>query len=189
MAEVSSAKKSLRNLKGRESSKKGAAALSPTQNALCERKGGAWKVHAKATIDEFSISFKDVGKTLWMCTCINWATNSMVNDSGYSPAQWVLGRGLKLPYDLLSQSSKLSLHSRVVEDKSFAERIAMMSAAQRSAIALKYSKSLSHAITARSRVIKLFLRRHDFGSEIKCSTGEELENRWQHGHLFGMDRQ
>ena len=34
-----------------------AAVKSPTQNAACERAGGAWKFHARALIDEVNIRF------------------------------------------------------------------------------------------------------------------------------------
>ena len=43
-------------------------------------------------------------------------SNSAIDDSGYSPAQWVLGRGLRLPYTLLGQTGRLSLHERVKKD-------------------------------------------------------------------------
>ena len=33
-----------------------AAALAPTQNAVCERHGGIWKTHAKAFILEFRLN-------------------------------------------------------------------------------------------------------------------------------------
>eukprot|EP00974_Lingulodinium_polyedra_P046123 4421330-Lingulodinium_polyedra.AAC.1 len=35
-----------------------AAAYNPTQNAVCERHGGAWKAHAKALALEFYLSFQ-----------------------------------------------------------------------------------------------------------------------------------
>ena len=130
---------------------KGTAALSPTQNVMCERKGGSWKIHAKALIDECSISFNSDHKKTWLCVAVSWAVNNAINESGYSPSQWVLGRGIRLPYDMLTPGAKLSLHCKHTTDKSFSERIAMIAAAQRSTAALRYSKSLSHAITARSR--------------------------------------
>ena len=83
---------------------------------------------------------------------VNWAVNSSINSSGYSPAQWVLGRGMKLPYNLLDQSGRLSLHERVTSEPEFAERISLMSAAQRSVVALRYNRTLSRAILARSRI-------------------------------------
>ena len=114
------------------------AAVAPTQNAMCERAGGAWKCAARALIDEFNLDFRSEEKITWMCAVNNWAANSRVNDTGYSPSQWVLGRGVKLPYNTLSNSSRLSLHTRHTADNNFAERVAMMSAAQRAHLAMRY---------------------------------------------------
>ena len=127
------------------------AAVAPTQNAVCERAGGAWKCAARALIDEFSLDFRREDRIVWLCAVNNWAANSAENGTGYSPSQWVLGRGIRLPYNMLSNSSRLSLHTRHTADKRFAERVAMMSSAQRAHIAMRYSKSISHAITARHR--------------------------------------
>ena len=86
-----------------------------------------------------------------MVTVINWALNSAIDESGYSPSQWVLGRGIKLPYQLMSERARLSLHSRTTTDRSFRERIAMLAASQRSMVALQYSTAISKAMVSRSR--------------------------------------
>ena len=126
-----------------------AAPFSPTQNAQAERAGGAWKLHAKALCDEFSLDFRS--HIPWLCMSINWAVNNALNEDGHSPAQWVTGQGLRLPYNMLSEASKLALQSRHANDRSFAQRVAMLAAAQRSIIALRYSRALSRALVARSR--------------------------------------
>ena len=82
---------------------------------------------------------------------VNWAVNNSLNDDGYSPAQWVTGQGLRLPYDMLSDASRLALQSRHANDRTFAQRVAMLAAAQKSVIALRYSRALSRALAARSR--------------------------------------
>ena len=148
-----------------------AAAISPTQNAVCERAGGAWKFHARALIGEFNIRFTmaDSARMVWMVTVINWAMNSAVDESGYSPSQWVLGRGIKLPYQLMSERSRLSLHSRATTDRSFRDRIAMLAASQQSMmVALQYSTAISKAMVARSWA--------DSGqpSALKFSIGDEV---------------
>ena len=104
-------------------------------NAVCERHGWIWKTHARRMQDEFSVKF--VPEQLHGVT---WR-NSAIDDSGYSPAQWVLGRGLRLPYTLLDQTGRLFLHERVTRDRAFSERIAMMSAAQRSITSLRYDRA------------------------------------------------
>ena len=85
----------------------------------------------------------------WLCAAVCWAMNSQVNESGYSPAQWVLGQGLRLPESL--QSGNLALASRLEEDPQFAQRIAIQAAAQKSIVGLRYSRALSRAFLARSR--------------------------------------
>ena len=129
------------------------AAITPQQNAVCERHGGIWKTHARRLLDEFSVKFvlEQLHRVTWLTTAVTWACNSALDDSGYSPAQWVLGRGLRLPYTLLDQTRRLSLHERVTRDRAFSERIAMMSAAQRSITSLRYDRALSRAVLARSR--------------------------------------
>ena len=127
------------------------AAATPQQNATTERHGGLWKAHARKLIDQFSIRFDNPRKVIWMIASVTWAMNSSINESGYSPSQWVLGRGLRLPYCLLDQAGRLSLHERVVSDKPFSERIGMMQMAAQSVANLRHNQTLSRAILARSR--------------------------------------
>ena len=85
------------------------AAYSPTQNARVERHGGRWKDIAKALIMEFSISWKGCRwRISWLIAYVNNAVNMTISESGYSPSQWVLGRGLKLPCTMLSSSGRLA---------------------------------------------------------------------------------
>ena len=79
-------------------------------------------------------------RVTWLTAAVTWACNSAIDDSGYSPAQWVLGRGLRLPKTLLDQTVRLSLHE-----------LTMMSAAQRSITSLRYDRALSRAVLARSQ--------------------------------------
>ena len=129
------------------------AAITPQQNAFCERQGGIWKTHARRLLDEFSVKFvpAQLHRVSWLTAAVTWACNSAIDDSGYSSAQCVLGRGLRLPYTLLDQTGRLSLHERVTRDRAFSERIAMMSAAQRSITSLRCDRALSRAVLARSR--------------------------------------
>ena len=62
------------------------AAVSPAQNAPCERAGGAWKFYAKRLVDQFSVKWSHPSKKLWFCTIMNWATNSSVDNTGHSPS-------------------------------------------------------------------------------------------------------
>ena len=72
-----------------------AAAVSPTQNASCERAGGARKYRH----DVWWTSFRSSGtilRQLWLCAVLNWSANTAIGNSGHSPSQWVLGRSLRL---------------------------------------------------------------------------------------------
>ena len=112
-----------------------------------------WKTHARRLLDEFSVKFvpEQLHRVTWLTAAVTWACNSAIDDSGYSPAQWFLGQGLRLPYTLLDQTGRLSLHERVTRDRAISERIAMMSATQRSISSLRYDRALSRAVLARSR--------------------------------------
>ena len=147
------------------------AAITPQQNTVCERHGGIWKTHARRLLDEFSVKF--VPEQLHRVT---WACNSAIDDSGYSPAQWVLGRGLRLPYTLLDQTERLSLQERVTRDGAFSERIAMMSAAQRSITSLRYDRALSRAQCLPDHEHTVQTQLDSFSrSETLCTTGEATE--------------
>ena len=127
------------------------AGLAPTQNATCERRGGNWKLVARAVIDEHSIRFSDRRRLHWLICSVNWAVNSQVNDSGYSPAQWALGRGIRLPYNMLSAGGRMSFLDRISDEPSFADRLAMMASAQRAALGLRSSQALARAWHSRAR--------------------------------------
>ena len=128
-----------------------AAAVSPTQNAPCERAGGASKYHARRLVDQFSIKWKDSSTKLWLGAVLNWSTNTATGDSGHSPSQWVLGRSLRLPLQLFSHSSQLACHQRHRDDFSYRRHVAMLAEAQRSIISTKYNKALNRAFLSRAR--------------------------------------
>ena len=102
------------------------AAITPQQNAVCERHGGIWKTHARRLLDEFSVKFvpEQLHRVTWLTAAVTWACNSAIDDSGYSPAQWVLGRGLRLPYTLLDQTGETfcTNESREIEQSRNASR-------------------------------------------------------------------
>ena len=119
------------------------------------------------------------------CRC-HLACNSATDDSGYSPAQWILGRGLRLPDTLLDQTGRLSLHERVTRDRTFSERIAMVSAAHRSITSLRYGRALSRAVLAVldpmvRTLLDIFSR-----SETLCITGEATARQNVNGLHTGM---
>ena len=78
------------------------AAEAPWQNGLVERAGGVWKAAAKKAIaDVGAEGFVEMRR---LAAMVNWAKNSRINASGFSPAQWVLGRGYRLPMECLGRA-------------------------------------------------------------------------------------
>ncbi len=122
----------------------------PTLSAPIERAGGAWKYVAKAVIDQTNLVYDKPWKAKWLCITVTWARNSEPDESGYSPAHWVLGCGLKIPYDALSPASRLAVMSRA-GDKDFALRLNMMQQAMRASRALRLSRGLHESLSKRSR--------------------------------------
>ena len=128
-----------------------AAAVSPTQHAPCERAGGAWKYSARRLVDQFSIKWNDSSTKLWLCAVLKLSSNTAIGDSGHSPSQWVLGRSLRLPFQLISRSSQLASHQRHRDEFACQRRVAMLAEAQRSIISTMYNKALSRAFLSRAR--------------------------------------
>ena len=92
------------------------AVEAPWQNGMCERAGGEWKVLWKASTTEADIETElEVTAAAVMIT---WAKNQRINESGFSPAQLVLGRSQTLPWSLLSERgrSQIAAHDAVDND-------------------------------------------------------------------------
>ena len=60
------------------------AAMTPQQNAVCERHGGIWKTHARRLLDEFSVKFvpEQLHRVTWLTVSFTWACKSASDDSG-----------------------------------------------------------------------------------------------------------
>ena len=107
------------------------ASEAPWQNGLVERNGGIWKAAARKPI-------KDVGARVFvemrrLASMVNWAKNARINSSGYLRAQWVIGRGYKLPWSLLDEKQSGELASLELPDHSpeFGRRMSWLWAARR----------------------------------------------------------
>ena len=83
---------------------------------------------------------------------VNWAKNSRINASGYSPSQWVLGRNMRLPWSLLDRAGQLAEHQKALEHPDFSRRLGMRTAARRAFEVLDTSQRLRRAWLGRSRV-------------------------------------
>ncbi len=76
-----------------------AAKASPWQLGMIERAGGSWKSMFRRVV--WSLQLSGLEDILLATAAINQARNSLARRSGFSPQQWVLGRSLRLPADLM----------------------------------------------------------------------------------------
>ena len=81
---------------------------------------------------------------------VNWARNARINLSGYSPAQWVSGRGYKLPWSLLDEKRSGELAPLELPDHSpeFGRRMSWLCAARRAFETMDTSHRLRRALSA-----------------------------------------
>ena len=82
---------------------------------LVERNCGIWKAAARKAIKDVGVrGFVEIRRL----SMANWAKNGHINSSGYSRAQWVIGRGYKLPWWLLDEKQSGELASLELPDHS-----------------------------------------------------------------------
>ena len=74
-----------------------------------ERQGARWKELAARAIDHSPVKVEDEMRTLRIMA--RGAKNSLRRRTGLSPAQWALGRDLKMPADLVDDAAHYSAHS------------------------------------------------------------------------------
>ena len=82
-----------------------------------------------------------------LASMANWAKNARNNSSGYSPAQWVCGRGYKLPWSILNEKQSGELASLELPDHSpeFGRRMSWLWAARRAFETMDISHRLRRA--------------------------------------------
>ena len=78
-----------------------AAKAAPWQIGQVERHGGLWKETFRKLCWDQQISSYD--EVLWATSATNQAKNSLVRKAGFSPAQWVLGKDVRLPASLADE--------------------------------------------------------------------------------------
>ena len=79
---------------------------------------------ARCVIEDMDLRWKSQPMLEWyLCASINWSRNQTINESGYSLSQWVLGRGLKLPADLLSPMGRLDTAIKAHDQPRFMFRL------------------------------------------------------------------
>ena len=132
--------------------------VSPTQNAPCERAGGAWKYRARRLVDQFSIKWNEFfDKTVALCSLelvnehSNWRQRTQLETVVHSPSQVSGCLVLSASCQLLSRASQLASHQRHRDDFAYQRRLAMLAEAQRSIVSTRYNKALSRAFLSRAR--------------------------------------
>ena len=123
---------------------------------------------ARLLVDLFSIKWNGSSTKLWLCAVLNWSTNTAIGDSGHSPSQWVFGRSLRLPFQLLSRASQLVSHQRHRDDFACQRRVAVLAEAQRSIISTRYNKALSRAFLSRARSA------NNSPSQVRFAVGDQV---------------
>ena len=131
-----------------------AAVEAPWQNSPAERGGGAFKAILRAVVSEHQLVGAAALRHAAAVVC--WARNSHIDETGYSPSQWVLGRSLRLPWNLLgkggSDVASMSIQETdAVGDFNFARRVALLRTAQLANVRLSYSARLRRALLAGER--------------------------------------
>ena len=88
-----------------------------------------------------------------LATLTNWAKNARVGATGYSPSRWVLGRGIRMPWQVLDEGSSARLASNSYAVEGFSRRMRILSAARAAFEAMDSSETIRRAMQARSRTI------------------------------------
>ena len=128
----------------------------------------------------------DSSTKLWLCAVLNWSTNTAIGDSGHSPSQWVLGRSLRLPFQLLSRASQLASHQRHRDDFAYQRRVAMLAEAQRDRSSAPGTIRLSVVPSCPVPEVPTMLRRRFvLQSEIRSCIGMETTSERVSGQCVG----
>ena len=120
-----------------------AGVQAPWQNGLCERHGGAWKLAFRHVVKANQVQGLLAVKSATVM--VNWAKNSRVTASGYSPSQWVLGRAMRLPWSLLDRAGQLAEQQRALDHPDFSQRLGILTAARWAFEVLDTSQKLRRA--------------------------------------------
>ena len=124
----------------------------PWQNGVAERAGGVFKAVLAGVCKEHSVVTDEEFDTAVAVT--TEMRNADMNDSGFSPDQWVLGKARRVPGDLLGAGGVMqALPSHSSHLPGFHERVAMMETARRAITKVHFSKRLRAAELGRARTV------------------------------------
>ena len=130
-----------------------AAVEAPWQNGIAERTGGLLKTIFHTVVKATSAVAKhDLQSAL--AESLD-AYNRDVDETGFSPSQWVIGRQPRSQGDVLGGtfSSRLAEHGLMEHEEGFARRIAMREVARVAMTKLHFSRGIRRAELARPRVL------------------------------------
>ena len=124
------------------------ASEAPWQNGQVERNGGTWKAAARKSIkDVGGTRIRGNAKTRLHGELGKERSNQLVWILAHSPAQWVVGRGYKLPWSLLDETQSGELASLELPDHSpeFGRRMSWLWAPRRAFETMDTSHRLRRA--------------------------------------------
>ena len=124
---------------------------SPWMNGLAERAGGSLKVIVGALTKQFSCQGRHEMQSAVAAACD--ACNQDIGHTGYSPAQYVLGKAPRTSEEIIPQDlrTRLASHSLLENTPSLARQAALKEAARIAMIRMRYSQSLRRAEFTRAR--------------------------------------
>eukprot|EP00435_Cladocopium_sp_Y103_P040843 s1261_g11.t1 len=90
------------------------ARASPWQIGQVERHGAIWKDSFHKLV--YSEQVTGLEEVQWATTATNQAKNSLSRKSGFSPAQWVIGRDIRLPASLADEGEISRIGAQAIAD-------------------------------------------------------------------------
>ena len=129
-----------------------AAKASPWHIASVERHGGTWKTIWRKLVWSQQIAGKS--DVLQAVAEVNKAKNSLARRSGFSPEQWVLGRSVRLPADLMDESEVARIGAQaaaLTPTTRFHRQVQLRTAAREACIRASNSEALRRAELRRVR--------------------------------------
>ena len=90
------------------------ARASPWQIGQVERHGSLWKDSFHKLV--YSEQVMGLEEVLWATSSTNQAKNSLCRKNGFSPAQWVIGRDIRLPASLADDAEVSRIGAQAIAD-------------------------------------------------------------------------
>ena len=122
----------------------------PWQNGAAERAGQTAKIVIAKIVKEHGLIGPEFLKMA--VSAATAGLNDDVGESGFSPAQWVLGRApRRFPSVLGPGGAKRAAHSAADTEATFSKRVALMETARLAVTRVKFNRKLRRALLARTR--------------------------------------